>query len=525
MANLFNINDKNILATASITITDQTDAATLAGGISVVSGSKNQVYVTGLSNPFSPDWTKNNLVIRPYLYASSITRLTGTDGEYNPDLFDPDEYPNLNKPNGQSSTVAYINPNDIQWYMRDANGTETLINPEYNLNFSFIFTHNGIVFNDKRYLVIHSNFIPKDSFVTIICRYSFYDPFAKMFIKQQYEIDISCLSTGLGTNKLTISSVNGTSIYNNNPEYIDLYTSYFEEGNEISIQAEIEDQTKNAALNWFIRSASGNGWILLDGTKQNEEGYEFKDLFEIRRYISYNEVYGQYLTEETTNTRGGFYLRIHPALINGSSIIKAVYRPNAAVPDNAATYTALEVIYDMTDDIQAYIHSNNGDKIYDGIKSIGTTLSCMLKYQGQLMPDSDARYDTHFEYYWFKVSSDGTQTWNIYVDNSGELKEQEMTDENANIIELKSSNRTLTIHAKDVDKVNMFQCAVVDKQAMRMQKMRTQYITGAPSEDDLVTASLINSELGIDLSDQEQLLNTAYEINASNISNGTSLTD
>ena len=97
--------------------------------------------------------------------------------------------------------------------------------------------------------------------------------------------------------------------------------------------------------------------------------------------------------------------------------------------------------------------------------------------------------------------------------------------DNANTIELKSSDRTLFIHADYVDKVNMFQCAVVDKQAMRMQQMRTQYITGAPSEDDLITASLINSELGIDLSDQEQLLNTAYEVNASNISNGTSLTD
>ena len=87
MANIFNINDKSILATASITITDQTDAATLAGGISVVSGSKNQVYLTGSNSPFSPDWTKNNLVIRPYLYASTITRSTGTTNEYNPDLF------------------------------------------------------------------------------------------------------------------------------------------------------------------------------------------------------------------------------------------------------------------------------------------------------------------------------------------------------------------------------------------------------------------------------------------------------
>ena len=524
MANLFNINDKNILATASITITDQTDAATLAGGISVVSGSKNQVFITGLSNPYSPDWTKNNLVIRPYLYASSITRLTGTVAEYNPDLFDPDEYPNLNKPDGVNST-PYVNSNDIQWYMRDSNGVETLINPETNMNFSFIHTHNTVVFNDKRYLVIHSNLLPKDSFMTLICRYSFYDPFAKMFIKQQHDIDISCLSTGLGTNKLTLTSVNGTSIYNNNPEYIDLYASYFEEGNEISIQSELESQTKNATLNWFIRSTSGSGWTLLDGSKQNTEGYEFKDLFEVRRYVSYNDTYNQYLTEETTNIRGGFYLRIHPGLINGSSIIKAVYRPDATVPDSAATYSALEVVYDMTDEIQAYIHSSNGDKIYQGINSLGTTLTCMLKYQGQLMPDSDTRYNTNFEYYWFKVSSDGLQTWNIYLDDNGNLREQEMTEENANIIQLESSSRVLPIKADDVDKVNMFQCAVVDKQAMKMKKMRATYIENAPSEEDLITASLVNSELGIDLSDQEQLLNTAYEINASNISNGTSLKD
>ena len=84
----------------------------------------------------------------------------------------------------------------------------------------------------------------------------------------------------------------------------------------------------------------------------------------MRRYVSYNDSYNQYLTEETANIRGGFYLRIHPGLINGSSIIKAVYRPDATVPDNAATYSALEVVYDMTDDVQAYIHSSNGDKIY-----------------------------------------------------------------------------------------------------------------------------------------------------------------
>ena len=158
MANIFNINDKSILATASITITDQTDAATLAGGISVISGSKNQVYLTGSASPFSPDWTKNNLVIRPYLYASTITRGIGTENEYNPDLFSPIEYPSLSNPGDLNVSKAYINTNDLSWYIRDANGTETLINPELNSNFTYSYTNNGTLYADKRYLVIKNNF-------------------------------------------------------------------------------------------------------------------------------------------------------------------------------------------------------------------------------------------------------------------------------------------------------------------------------------------------------------------------------
>jgi hypothetical protein len=60
---------------------------------------------------------------------------------------------------------------------------------------------------------------------------------------------------------------------------------------------------------------------------------------------------------------------------------------------------------------------------------------------------------------------------------------------------------------------------------MRLAEMRSKYIQGAPSEDDLITAALLNADLGIDAYDQEELLNTAYEINASNITNGTSLID
>jgi hypothetical protein len=515
MANIFNINNKNILATASITITDQTDAAELAGGISVVSGSKNQVYLTGLSNPYSPDWKNNNLVLKPYLYATTITKLTGTPAEYTPDLFDPSEYPDLNVSNGVGAT-PYINTQDLQWFIRDANGTEKVIDPEVDFNFSYMYTHNSTIFRDKRFLVIQDNFIPKDSFATIICRFSFYDPFAKIFIKQSYEIDMSCLSTGLSTNRLVISSVYGTSIYNNSPEYIDLFASYFEEGTEIDIQNEIEDSTKNATLNWFIRSSAGSAWTLLDGSKQNDEGYEFKDLFEVRRYTSKEANYNRYFTEETTNPKGGFYLRIHPGLIDGSNIIKAVYKPDAISTDNIMVYNALEVVYDMTDDIQAYIHSSNGDKIYQGMNAVGTVLSCMLKYQGQLMPDTDERYNSNFEYYWFKISSDGTKTWNVYMNSQGDLESIEIVD--GITTDLISTSRVITIDGNDVDKVNMFQCAVVDKSAVAAEELRTRLVKINPTEEDLSIAAHLNAELGIGLDDQESLLNTAYEISAANSS-------
>lgn len=518
MANIFNINDKSILATASITITDQTDAATLAGGISVVSGSKNQVYLTGSTTPFSPDWSKNHLVIRPYLYASTITRGIGTSNEYNPDLFDPNEYPDLSNPNDNNVSTAYINTADLFWYIRDANGAETLINPETNSNFTYNFTHNDTLIADKRYLVVKNNFVPKDSFVTLICRFSFYDPFAKLFIKQTYELDLSCLSTGLGSNQLTIHSVNGTSIYNSSPSYVDLYASYYKNGIQTDIQDEIESAAKSSTLYWYIRSSAGKGWTLLDGTKQDNEDYNFNNMFEVRRYTAYDPMYNNYITEKTINNKGGFYLRVYPALITGSNVIKAVYYSS----EELRAYTALEVVYDTTDTIQAYIHSSNGDKIYQGLNSLGTTLTCMLKYEGQLLDINDSKYETNFEYYWFKMSSDGTRTWNIWLNSSGDLMSQEITSEDQELI---SSSHILPIDADDVDNVNMFQCAVVDKVQGYNLERRTSLILNSPSEEDMITASVLNDELGISSDDVDEVLNTAYEINASKIEDGTALSD
>ena len=55
---------EKIKATASVTIVDETDASTLIGNMTVVSGSKNQIYLTGQANPFFFFFFKRNLVIR-----------------------------------------------------------------------------------------------------------------------------------------------------------------------------------------------------------------------------------------------------------------------------------------------------------------------------------------------------------------------------------------------------------------------------------------------------------------------------
>jgi hypothetical protein len=54
--------------------------------------------------------------------------------------------------------------------------------------------------------------------------------------------------------------------------------------------------------------------------------------------------------------------------------------------------------------------------------------------------------------------------------------------------------------------------------------MRANLITNSPSEEDMITASILNNELGIG-DDTVDLLNTAYEINSNNITNGTALTN
>ena len=487
--NIFNVPFASILATSSISIANQSTSAELTGSLNIEAGNKNQIYTAGLPAPYSPDWTINNLVIKPYCIASTITKISDTFETYNPNLFDIQEYPDLNNTEYYERNTTYIK--NLKWLVRSVSGVETEIEEDE----SFSFKYNDCP--DNRYLVIKNNFLPRDSYVTIICKYDYNDPYTNSKIAQTYSLDLSCIATGQGTDQLMINNIFGTSIHNNDPAYIELYASYFSNGMETDIQEQIEDPTIQSSIQWYKRASSEDGWILLDATTQDENEFnsETTKCYEIRRYTS-SDGTGNFVTEKTYSARGGFMLRIHPALIKSSDVIKAVF---TNTNKSGAQYIATEVVYDTTDMIQAYITSSAGDKLYKEIDTNGTILTCMINYQGQLLENGDPRYGDDdytgdqdgqqglFDYYWFKMSQDGLLTYNLYLDIAGEIQMQLVTDDTVLI----HAPRSINIKVHHIDDLNMFQCFVVDKKVETNTYNLKRLERSLPSENAVNTASLM----------------------------------
>ena len=501
--NIFNVPFDSILATATISIANQSKTAELTGNLIIESGTKNQIYVAGVPAPYSPDWTYENLVVRPFCTASTILKDEGDGKYYTPDLFDLNEYPNLNDPQFYEREITYIK--NIRWIIRSASGKETEI--EESSDFSF--EYNGC--SDKRYLVIKNNFMPRDTFVTLLCKYDYNDPYTNTLTAQTYSLDLSCIATGQGTDQLLINNVFGTSIHNNDPAYIELYVSYFSNGQEIDVQEQIEDSILQSSIQWYKRSSEEDGWILLDAVNQDNNEFNSEEIkcYEIRRYIENNGP-GIYTTEKTYSARGGFMLRIYPALIKSSDVIKAVFNNTNKV---RAVFQATEVVYDTTDVIQAYIVSSAGDKLYKDIDTNGTTLTCMINYQGKLLENGDPRYGDDdydgnqdgetglFDYYWFRMSQDGSHTYNLYKDFKNEVQMQEVLDDTT----LLKSSRIINIKAQHIDDLNMFQCIVVDKETENKTYNLKRLEGTLPTEEEVTTASLSES-------DPDSIIGLAYDL-------------
>lgn len=505
-----------VLATAQTTITDQTDASNLAGNMTVVSGSKSQMHVTGSSQPYNPDWKTSNLVLRPYMIATNVYRGSSSD-RYNPDLFDPKEYPDLENPGDTNVTTKYIH--DIQWYIVDSANNQTLINIEEDSRFSHTWSYRDaeneeLVLSDKRTLVIKDNILEKDQIASIVVKFSFHDPFADIRIPVTYEVQINSISTGVGTSKASINSIDGNSFYNaDENQQLRFKGDYYSEGVYIDLDQRLQDGVSNTRVEWFIRT--NNGWTILDAATQNDNQWNSPGktpLYEIHRVVSRHEDGSINETQKTTNVKGGTVLIITPGLIAGSDIIRFTITDDQ---QSDMKSSALENVYDYSDPTQCYIWSSNGDKLYKGMEAPGTSLKAVVTYKGELLTDEDERYNTDFDYYWYRIDGSGNVIENIY-NNGGNLgfKNTEDPDYSVEGAFPKALSRTIEIEPKHIDNKATFTVDLLNKREAKYRMFRSNLLRSMPTEEELQNARIIAINSGLSRYDYEEITNTAIEMRA-----------
>ena len=488
---------EKVKATASITIIDETDASTLTGNMLVVKGSKNQIYISGQSNPYSPDWGKSNLVIRPFLQASNITKQNLSGVEYNPDLFDPAEYPN------SISTYGYIK--DIHWYLRDSAGVETELYESSDFKFFYTYPINdtSIKCNDYRQVVISNNILSKNNTADIICKFSFYDPFANIFVAQQLETSVINIASGQSNSRLVTTCVNGTAISNHGEQYIDIVGRFYGEEGEENIDRAIQNGEANTSCLWYIRKY--DGWILLDPTDSGQQGANAEAMmYEYHKVINYDESTGLFEMEKYNNAKGASAIRIYPALITGSEVIKCVY-----TDFSGAKFNSVEIVYDTTDDTRIDLYCSNGKRLRKGTID-NTVIKAVITYKGEVLEEDSPLYNTEFDYYWYKYTIFNDKYVNVYNNSENDLIENLELD---NPIRGK---RTLYVDTFDIspdEKEAKFTLDILEYGALAKANAQEAFYNSAITEEDLGIAIAANYNIGIE-DDIEAAIYTAQELNA-----------
>ena len=343
-------------------------------------------------------------------------------------------------------------------------------------------------------------------------KFSFNDPFADIRIPVSYEIQINNLSTGVGTSKAFINAIDGNSFYNaDETEQLRFEANYFSEGTPVDLDTVLTSGSSNLKVEWFIKSQVG--WTLLDPVTQDSN--QWNEFYEIHRILEKDEFGNITRTEKTKNAKGGTLLIIRPDLIAGSDIIKLTITDDT---QSDAQSNALENVYDYSDPTQCYIHSSNGDKLYKGMDAPGTILSAVVTYRGELLESTDDRYNTMFDYYWYRIDSRGDAVDNIYLED-GQLKfisttDPEYTSEN-NFP--RSLARTIDVEPKHIENKATFTCDLLNKQAAAKTLSRTAMLRTLPLEDEIRDAEVVVQNAGISKYDYDEITAVALEMRAFSI--------
>ena len=372
-------------------------------------------------------------------------------------------------------------------------------------SFTYTYTIDGVanICTDGRQLVIRTNMLSKNTTADIVCKFSFYDPFANMFISQQLETTIINIASGQSNSRLLTSCVNGNAITNTGNSYVDIIAKFYDDVGEINIDDLIKSGDANVSCLWYIRRY--DGWVLLDPTEAGQNGANADTkMYEIKRVNSYDNVSGSYELVNSTNARGAAALRIYPASITGSEIIKCVFTDSTG-----AKYNSLQVIYDVTDPTSVELYCSNGKRLKKGSIE-NTTIKAIVTYKGSLLEDDSPLYNTEFDYYWYKYTVVDDVYVNVYNDASNNLIE------NADLSNPIKGKRTLFINTDAItsdEKEARFSLDLVEYGALSAEAAQASYYSRAITEEDLATAMVVNSKIGMNENDVDAAISTAQELN------------
>lgn len=530
-----------VLASSQITITDQTDAANLAGHLSVVKGNKSQIYMTGTTSPYVPNWSlsDSHLVIRPYLIASNIYHSVNGE-QVNADLFDPWLYPNLQNPGSPSTGSPFIDPDQITWSLIDTAGHRTVINVTTDedgnetsgQDFGHTYTYSGDkgskTIKDKRQLVIKNNIIKKDSLASIEVKFSFKDPFANIFIPVVYSLELNCISTGAGATKAIINPTNGASFYNGESGSVDeqgrsyllAVAEYYKDG-VLEEPAALEQLIENNQLSveWAIRSGSTpGGWAILDSLNQDTNPFNKDELcYEICK-VTGKSATGEYTTEKASRANGATAIKVYRGLIAGMDVIRLTITDDRMSGQDAS---AIQEFYDYTDPTLVTIDSSGGEKLIGGAKGQDKTiLKAVVRHNGKLLDDESPDYGEGdnvnvgiFDYYWYRLSGDSSKTHNMWLDSYGDMH---FTDSDSLNYRPQKGARKMEINREHIDKKAIFTLDLVDKQAMNRAINRANLLESLPNLVEIQEAKNINLRNGVPITDRMAIITTAYELKAYN---------
>ena len=206
-----------------------------------------------------------------------------------------------------------------------------------------------------------------------------------------------------------------------------------------------------------------------------------------------------------------------------NALLKNVYRESVTKlladklkTDEESVISCLSYFAALHDVGKIHLYFNLIDnKLYKGMNAPGTTVSAVVTYKGELLHKDDPRYNTMFDYYWYRTDQLGEVVENIYYDEFDEL--QFISTSAPNYKEdgfPVASKRSIDLKPKHIDYKATFSVDLLNKQQAMLAEHRHNLLRSMPTEEELRDAQAMIINAGMSKYNNKEILETAKDIRA-----------